>query len=35
MTILGPLKAGIMYGRNNRSIYFNDFKGFISFGYYF
>ncbi len=35
ITILGPLKAGIMYGRNRSSIYFNDLKGFISFGYYF
>lgn len=35
MTILGPLKAGIMYGRNRNSIYFDDLKGFISFGYYF
>ena len=34
-SIIGPIKVGLMYGRNSSNGYFNNLKGFISFGYYF
>jgi hypothetical protein len=34
-SIIGPLKIGLMYGKNKNSSHFNSLKGFISFGYYF
>lgn len=34
-SIIGPVKIGLMYGRNRNSSLFNDLKGFISVGYYF
>ena len=34
-SIIGPIKLGLMYGRNKHSSHFNDLKGFISFGYNF
>jgi NTE family protein len=35
MSMIGPLKVGIMYGQNRKEGYQNDLKGFISFGYNF
>jgi hypothetical protein len=35
MSIIGPIKAGVMYGIYNREKYFNKIKGYISIGYNF
>ncbi len=35
MSVIGPLKAGIMYGKNPVNEYFNNFKGYISIGFNF
>jgi NTE family protein len=35
LSIIGPIKAGIMYGFYKHETYFNHFKGFISVGYNF
>jgi NTE family protein len=35
MSMIGPLKVGIMYGQNRKEGYQSDLKGFISFGYNF
>ncbi len=35
MSIMGPLKMGIMYGNGNHDEYFNNIKGYISLGYNF
>jgi hypothetical protein len=35
MSVIGPLKAGIMYGTSNRERYFKGLKSFISIGYRF
>ncbi len=35
MSIIGPLKVGLMHGISNRERYFNEVKGYVSFGYSF
>ena len=35
MSIVGPIKIGIMYGKNPYGSYFSDFKGYISLGFNF
>ncbi len=35
MSIIGPLRIGIMYGNYNKEKYFNKIKGYISIGYNF
>jgi NTE family protein len=35
MSIIGPIKAGIMYGNYSKEKYFNKIKGFISIGFNF
>jgi NTE family protein len=35
MTILGPVKVGMMYGRDPYNNYFNNFKGYLSIGFNF
>jgi len=35
MSIIGPLRLGIMYGNKSREEYFNKIKGYISIGYKF
>ncbi|HEX7492634.1 MAG TPA: patatin-like phospholipase family protein [Bacteroidales bacterium] len=35
MSIIGPIKIGLMYGIYNREQYFNKIKGYISIGYNF
>ena len=35
MSIVGPLRIGIMQGLNNKNSYFKEVKGFISLGYNF
>jgi len=35
LSIIGPIRAGIMYGYYKNETYFNRFKGFISVGYNF
>jgi NTE family protein len=35
MTIIGPIKAGIMYGNYSKEKYFNKIKGYISIGFNF
>ena len=35
MSIIGPLKCGIMHGNYSREVYFNKTKGYISIGYNF
>jgi outer membrane translocation and assembly module TamA len=35
MSIIGPLRLGIMYGNSSREEYFNKFKGYISIGFKF
>ena len=35
MSIIGPIKIGVMYGNYNREKYFNKIKGYISIGYNF
>jgi NTE family protein len=35
MSIIGPIKIGIMYGNYKREQYFNKIKGYISIGYNF
>ena len=35
MSIIGPLKIGLMYGKYNQEKYFSKIKGYISFGYNF
>ena len=35
MTLIGPLKVGLMHGFSNRERYFKGIKGFISIGYCF
>ena len=35
MSIIGPIKIGIMYGEYGREKYFNRIKGYISIGYNF
>jgi len=35
MSIIGPIKIGLMYGNYKREIYFDRFKGYISLGYNF
>jgi NTE family protein len=35
MSIIGPLRVGVMYGNYNREKYFNKIKGYISIGYNF
>ncbi|MCU0456216.1 MAG: patatin-like phospholipase family protein [Bacteroidales bacterium] len=35
MSILGPIKAGIMFGRNPYENYFNSVKGYVTIGFYF
>lgn len=35
MSIIGPLKIGLMYGTYKREEYFNKIKGYISIGYNF
>jgi NTE family protein len=33
MSIIGPIKIGMMYGNYSREVYFNKFKGYISIGF--
>jgi NTE family protein len=35
MSIIGPIKIGLMYGNYSKEIYFNKFKGYISLGFNF
>ena len=35
MSIIGPIKIGLMYGNYKREVYFNKIKGYISIGYNF
>jgi NTE family protein len=35
LSIIGPIKAGVMYGYYKNETYFNRFKGYISVGYNF
>jgi len=35
MSIIGPMKIGLMYGKYNREKYFRKIKGYISIGYNF
>lgn len=35
MSIIGPIRAGFMYGLSSRERYYNNFKGFISIGFNF
>jgi NTE family protein len=35
MSIIGPLKVGLMYGTGNPNNYYNKLKGYISIGYNF
>jgi NTE family protein len=35
MSVMGPLRIGIMYGNGNHDEYFNNIKGYISLGYNF
>jgi outer membrane translocation and assembly module TamA len=35
MSIIGPLRVGLMYGDYNREKYFREIKGYISIGYNF
>jgi outer membrane translocation and assembly module TamA len=35
MSIIGPLRIGIMHGRYKQETFFRDVKGYISFGYSF
>jgi len=35
MSIIGPIKIGLMYGSYKREEYFNKIKGYISIGYNF
>jgi hypothetical protein len=35
MTIVGPIKVGMMYGRDPYNNYFNNFKGYLSIGFNF
>lgn len=35
MSILGPIRAGIMYGKNPYENYFKSFKGYVSIGFNF
>jgi outer membrane translocation and assembly module TamA len=35
MSVVGPLRIGIMQGLNNKNSYFKQIKGFISLGYNF
>jgi NTE family protein len=35
MSIIGPMKIGLMYGNYKREVYFNKIKGYISIGYNF
>ena len=35
MSIIGPIKIGVMYGIYKREVYFNKIKGYISIGYNF
>lgn len=35
MSIIGPIKIGLMYGNYKREEYFSKFKGYISLGYNF
>jgi len=35
MSIIGPIKIGVMYGNYKREEYFNKIKGYISIGYNF
>jgi NTE family protein len=35
MSVIGPIRVGIMYGKNPDNEYFNNFKGYISIGYNF
>jgi len=35
MSVIGPLKIGIMYGQNRKEGYQDNFKGYISLGYNF
>jgi outer membrane translocation and assembly module TamA len=34
-SIIGPVKAGVMYGFHPGETYFNNLKGYLSFGYNF
>lgn len=35
MSIIGPVRAGFMYGLSSRERYYSDFKGFIAIGFNF
>jgi outer membrane translocation and assembly module TamA len=35
MSVIGPLKAGLMYGSGNAERYFQPVKGYISIGFSF
>lgn len=35
MSIIGPLRIGLMHGLSSRERYFNGFKGYISIGFCF
>jgi outer membrane translocation and assembly module TamA len=35
MSIIGPIKVGLMYGNYKKEEYFNKIKGYISIGYNF
>jgi outer membrane translocation and assembly module TamA len=35
MSIIGPIKIGVMYGNYKKEVYFNKIKGYISIGYNF
>ena len=35
MSIIGPIKIGLMYGDYKKEAYFNKIKGYISIGYNF
>jgi outer membrane translocation and assembly module TamA len=35
MSVIGPIKAGLMHGLYNREIFYNPVKGYISVGFSF
>ena len=35
MSIIGPIKLGLMYGKYSKEKYFNKIKGYISIGFNF
>jgi outer membrane translocation and assembly module TamA len=35
MSIIGPIKMGLMYGNYRKELFFRKIKGYISIGYNF